>query len=187
MDALEALLGRSSAPRLTDPAPQGDARERIFRAALRAPDHGRLRPWRFLVVEGTQRERLGDALARAMQARDPQTDDGVLAKLRANPLRAPLLLLMAARISEHPKVPAIEQQLSVACAAQCILLAAHAEGFGGIWRSGAITWSPELHAALGLAADEQLMGFLYIGTPAVAVARPPEAALTDHFRAWVAP
>jgi nitroreductase len=187
MDALEVLLGRSSAPRLTDPAPQGDARERIFRAALRAPDHGRLRPWRFRGVEGTQRERLGDALARAMQARDPQTEDGVLAKLRANPLRAPLLLLMAARISEHPKVPAIEQQLSVACAAQCILLAAHAEGFGGIWRSGAITWSPELHAALGLAADEQLMGFLYIGTPAVAVARPPEAALTDHFRAWVAP
>jgi nitroreductase len=187
MDALDALLGRSSAPRLTDPAPQGDARERIFRAALRAPDHGRLRPWRFLVVEGQQRERLGDALACAMQARDPQTDDGVLAKLRANPLRAPLLLMMAARISEHPKVPAIEQQLSVACAAQCILLAAHAEGFGGIWRSGAITWSPELHAALGLAAEEQLMGFLYIGTPAAAVARPPEAALTDHFRAWVAP
>ena len=122
-----------------------------------------------------------------MQARDPQTDEGVLAKLRGNPLRAPLVLLMAARISEHPKVPAIEQQLSVACAAQCILLAAHAEGFGGIWRSGAIAWSPELHAALGLATDEQLMGFLYIGTPAAAAPRPPEAALTDHFRAWIAP
>lgn len=187
MNALEALLGRSSAPRLMDPAPQGDVRDRIFRAALRAPDHGRLRPWRFLVVEGQQRERLGDALACAMQARDPQTDEGVLAKLRGNPLRAPLVLLMAARISEHPKVPAIEQQLSVACAAQCILLAAHAEGFGGIWRSGAIAWSPELHAALRLAADEQLMGFLYIGTPAAAAPRPPEAALTDHFRAWIAP
>ena len=187
MDALEALLGRSSAPKLQEPAPLGDARERILRAALRAPDHARLRPWRFLVVEGESRARLGDALARAMQARDPQTDDAALAKLRANPFRAPLVLLMAARTVTHPKVPVLEQQLSVACAAQCILLAAHAEGFGGIWRSGAITYSPELHAELGLAADEQLLGFLYLGTPVSAAPRPPDPDLRDHFRVWSAP
>ena len=114
MDAMHALLGRSSAPKLADPAPEGEVRERIFRAALRAPDHARLRPWRFHVVEGEARSRLGEALARAMQARDPGSDEAALAKLRANPLRAPLVLLMVARITEHPKVPALEQQFSVA-------------------------------------------------------------------------
>ncbi len=187
MEALEALLGRSSAAKLAEPAPQGEVRERIFRAALRAPDHARLRPWRFLVVEAEDRSHLGEALARAMQARDPQTDPAALAKVRANPLRAPLVLLLVARISEHPKVPALEQQFSVACAAQCVLLAAHAEGFGGIWRSGAITYSPELHAELGLAPDEQMLGFLYLGTPLAVVPRPgPDPSVQEHFRVWPA-
>ncbi len=185
MDTLEALLGRSSASRLTEPAPQGLVRERIFRSALRAPDHARLRPWRFLVVEGEGRDRLGEALARAMQRRDGAVDELTLQTLRANPLRAPLLVLPVADVREHAKVPLLEQQMSVACAAQCILLAAHAEGFGGIWRSGSITYSSELHAELGLADSEQLLGFLYLGTPVAASARP--AADPDprqHFRSW---
>jgi nitroreductase len=185
MDTLEALLGRSSASRLSEPAPQGLVRERIFRSALRAPDHARLRPWRFLVVEGEGRDRLGDALARAMQRRDGAVDEPTLQKLRVNPLRAPLLLLPVADVREHPKVPLLEQQMSVACAAQCILLAAHAEGFGGIWRSGSIAYSAELHAELGLADSEQLLGFLYLGTPVAASARPvADPDPKQHFRPW---
>lgn len=184
MDALQALLGRRSVPRLAEPAPAGAQRERIFRSALQAPDHARLRPWRFLVVEADGRQALGEAMARAMRRHDPQAETAALDKLRANPLRAPLVLVLIAAIREHPKVPALEQQLSVACAAQCMLLAAHAEGFGGIWRTGPVTWLPEFGAELGLAEGEQVLGFLYLGTPEASPPPVEPPALAAHFRNW---
>lgn len=184
MHAIEALLQRSSAPRLVEPAPQGEQREQIFRAALRAPDHARLRPWRFLVVEGAGRERLGEAMQRAMRAHTPQLSPQEADKLRSNPLRAPLIVVLVASLSDHPKVPEIEQLLSVACAAQNMLLAAHALGFGGIWRTGPVTYTRELRAELGLAATERLLGFLYLGTPGNAARAVAEVAVAEHFRAW---
>ncbi|MFM7275974.1 MAG: nitroreductase family protein [Gammaproteobacteria bacterium] len=184
MDALQALLGRRSASRLVEPAPAGVQRERILRSALQAPDHARLRPWRFLLVEGDARQALGEAMARAMRRHDPQAEPATLEKLRANPLRAPLVVVLLACIREHPKVPALEQQLSVACAAQCMLLAAHAEGFGGIWRTGPVTWLPELPGELGLLEGEQVLGFLYIGTPASSPAPVEPPAPDTHFRKW---
>lgn len=184
MDALEALLGRRSVPRLREPAPAGAQRERIFRSALQAPDHARLRPWRFLVVEGEARRALGEAMARALQRHDPRAEAVALEKLRANPLRAPLVVVLLARIREHPKVPALEQQLSLACAAHGILLAAHAEGFGGIWRTGPVTWLPELAAELGLREDEQALGFLYLGTPEGAAPPADAPELAAHFTPW---
>lgn len=186
MDAFTALLTRSSAARLVAPAPAGEVLQRIFRAALRAPDHGRLRPWRFLVVEGEDRNLLGEAMARAMAAHDPASDAAALAKLRANPLRAPLLVLPVAHLAAHPKVPESEQLLSVACAAQNILLAAHAAGFGGMWRSGAVTYTEALHRELGLAANEWLLGFLYLGTPEGAPKPADQPALAEHVRSWPA-
>lgn len=184
MDALEALLSRSSAPRLTAPAPAGAARERIFRAALRAPDHGRLRPWRFLVVEGEGRARLGEAMARALRRHDPQTPDAVLDKLRANPDRAPLLVVLAAHLVEHPKVPEIEQLLSVGCAAHAMLVAAHAEGFGGMWRTGPVVYLDALREELSLAANERVLGVLYLGTPSGPPKPFEEPDLAAHVHAW---
>jgi nitroreductase len=186
MDAFTALLTRNSAARLVAPAPEGELRERILRAALRAPDHGRLRPWRFLVVEGEGRGLLGEAMARAMACHDPEIDEAALAKLRANPLRAPLLVLPVAHLATHPKVPESEQLLSVACAAQNILLAAHAAGFGGMWRTGAVTYTEALHRELELAANERLLGFLYLGTPEGAPKPLEELALGTHVRTWPA-
>jgi nitroreductase len=184
MDAFTALLTRSSAARLVAPAPAGEQRERMFRAALRAPDHGRLRPWRFLVVEGEDRKLLGEAMARAMAHHDPTTDAVALSKLRTNPLRAPLLVLPVAHLAAHPKVPESEQLLSVACAAQNILLAAHAAGFGGMWRSGAVTYTEALHRELGLAANERLLGFLYLGTREGASKPLEEPPMGAHVRTW---
>jgi nitroreductase len=186
MEAFEALLTRSSAPRLGEPAPVGELRERIFRAALRAPDHARLRPWRLLVVEGDDRIALGEAMARAMARHAPATEQAALAKLRVKPLRAPLLVLPVAHLSVHPKVPEAEQLLSVACAAQNILLAAHAAGFGGMWRTGALTTTTELHRELRLADNERLLGFLYLGTPEGAPKPIEEPALAAHVRSWPA-
>jgi len=184
MDAITALLTRNSAARLGAPAPHGEAREQIFRAALRAPDHSRLTPWRFLVVEGDDRARLGDALARALARHAPGSDAQSLEKLRGNPLRAPLVLVLVAHVSEHPKVPALEQLLSTACAAQNMLVAAHALGFGGIWRTGPVTYTEELREELGLAAGERVIGFLYLGTPEGTAKPLPELATATHFRRW---
>lgn len=184
MNAITALLTRNSAVRLSDPAPAGAAREQIFRAALRAPDHARLQPWHFLVVEGDGRVALGAAMARAMQRHAPGTDAAALEKLGANPLRAPLVLVLVAHLSEHPKVPALEQLLSTACAAQNMLVAAHALGFGGIWRTGPVTYTEELREELGLAAGERVIGFLYLGTPEGTAKPLPELATATHFRRW---
>lgn len=184
MDALDALLSRVSSPRLTEPAPQGDAREQIFRAALRAPDHGRLRGWRFLVVEGERRTQLGEALARAMRNAQPETGEQVLEQLAAGPLRAPLVVVLVTRISEHPKVPMIEQQLSLACAAENMMLAAHALGFGAYWRTGPVTYVDTLNAALGLAAADHVGGFLYLGTPEGPVREAPALDPADFFVEW---
>ena len=129
MQALDALLNRVSVPRLGEPAPTAAQRELLFRAALRAPDHAQLRPWRFLTVEGEARGRLGELLASAVLAADPQAPAAALEKARAMPLRAPLLVLVIARLNSHFKVPQNEQVLSAACAAHGLLLAAHALGY----------------------------------------------------------
>jgi len=136
MDAFDLLLNRVSVTRLVDPAPTAAQLELMFRAALRAPDHGQLRPWRFLTIEGEAREHLGELLAEALRQRQPDASDEVLHKPRKMPLRAPLLVAVIACPVTHPKVPEVEQLLAVGCAAHGLLLAAHAQGLGAVWRTG---------------------------------------------------
>lgn len=184
MDAIDALLGRNSASRLLAPAPEGAIRDTIFRAALRAPDHGGLRPWRFLIVEGVARDRLGDALANAWSRHRAQATPEELAKLRAAPLRAPLVIVLSACVTALAKVPEIEQKLSVACAVQNMQIAAHALGFGSIWRSGAVTYTAELKLELGLPEDQHLLGFLYLGSVAGPSKPISEPECEKYFQAW---
>lgn len=164
MQALDLLLNRVSVGRLLEPAPDAAQRELLFRAALRAPDHGQLRPWRFLTVEGAARAQLGELFASALQAGNPEVRREALDKARAMPLRAPLLVVVIARLSPHPKVPEQEQLLSAGCAAQGLLLAAHAQGLGAMWRTGELCYSAQVMAGLGLAAHERIVGFLYLGS-----------------------
>ncbi len=184
MDALDALFNRVSVARLGEPAPTPEQRELLLRAALRAPDHGQLRPWRFLTIEGAAREQLGELFVRAQLARDPQAPAAVLDKARAMPLRAPLLVAVIACIREHPKVPASEQLLAAGCAAHGILLAAHALGLGAIWRTGELSHDATVHAGLGLAGNEQLLGFLYLGTPQGELRKPQPLEPAEFVAAW---
>ncbi len=184
MDALTALHTRNSAPSLVEPAPGPEARRAIFAAALRAPDHARLRPWRFLVVEGEARHRLGERLAEVAAEADPGIDEQQRLKLRNAPLRAPLLVIVVARLQESPKVPEIEQLLSAGCAAHAILLASHALGFGAIWRTGPVTYLPGLNAALGLGSDERVVAFLYLGSVAGQAKPLPQHEQGDYVSNW---
>jgi nitroreductase len=190
MDALAALLGRHSvAPAfLAGPGPDEAALERILAAGASAPDHGRLRPWRFVVVRGAARERLGEVFAEALRRRDPAANAAALEQERQRPLRAPVVIALAARIDpEHPKIPEVEQILSSGAAAQNILLAAHAQGFGAKWLTGANAYDRHVQAALGLGANERLLGFIHIGSIDGEPPRVPHADARELTREWRGP
>ena len=165
MQALDALLNRVSVPRLLEPAPTAEQREVLFAAAMRAPDHGQLRPWRFLTVEGAAREQMGTLLAEAARLQDPEAPQAVIDKAQNGPLRAPLVVVVIARLQEHFKVPKSEQLLAAACAAHGILLAAYAQGIGAVWRTGELSYAPHVAKGLGLGEGEEVVAFLYLGTP----------------------
>ncbi len=184
MSALEALLGRNSATHLSDPAPSGEELQTLLRAGLRAPDHARLKPWRFLVVEGQGRVALGDVFAQVALADNPNLDAAALDKLRKKPLRAPLIVVVVARLQEHPKVPEVEQLLSAGCAAHGILLAAHAMGYAGIWRTGSMAFHPGVYRSLGIAPNEKIVGFLYLGTRQGEPRVPPRYDVCDFVEYW---
>lgn len=165
MDALDLLLNRVSVTRLCEPAPDAAQLDLLFRAALRAPDHGQLHPWRFLTIEGDARHKLGELFARALQSREPDASEQALQKARNMPLRAPMLIVVIASVKAHPKVPENEQLLAVGCAAHGLLLAAHAQGIGAVWRTGEFSYDPQVLSGLGLSQQERLLGFIYVGTP----------------------
>lgn len=180
MDALVALHTRTAAPRLVDPAPGDAALEQILRAGLRAPDHGMLRPWRFLVVEGDARLKLGQLFVDALQPPTAEEAD----KLRASPLRAPLVIVAIAAVKDHAKVPAIEQIESCAAAVQNMSVAIHALGFASIWRTGAPAYDPRVKQSLGMKDSDAIVGFLYVGTPTTRERPAPVLNTADFVEHW---
>lgn len=185
MDAYEALVTRVSPKELSEPAPDDAGLHKIVAAALRAPDHGRLRPWRFIAIRGEARRRLGEVFASSLLRRHPGIAPEEIARERQKPLRAPLVLVVAAHVTPSPKIPAVEQLLSAGAAAQNILLACHAFGFGAVWKTGEAAYDAGVKEALGLEATDGIAGFLYIGSPK-AVAAPPALDPADFLKAWPA-
>ena len=183
-DTLQFLQHRNSSPRLTEPAPSSAELEQMFRAALRAPDHAWLRPWRFITITGQRREDFGLVLERCLCQRNPEADDMARAKARNAPLRAPLLVVVVAHVKDHPKVPAIEQRLSAGCAAQALLLAAEASGYSGIWRTGDATFDRNVMAALGLEANEDIVALVYLGTRDGVAKALPSLDTADFVSNW---
>lgn len=177
MDALEALMTRRSASKLTDPAPSGAVLERCLSAAVRAPDHGKLRPWRFILIEDDGRRRFGEVLAECLRRRDAGATDAMLAREREKALRAPLIVVVAAEVEPEHKIPEIEQVLATGAAAENLVLALHAEGFGCLWRTGAPAYDAAVKEALGLRPVSHIVGFLYVGSVEVgpAPSEPPDA------------
>jgi nitroreductase len=183
MKAIDALLTRKSAAMLVGPAPSKEEIQILLKAAVRAPDHCKLRPWKFLVIENDAREALGEVMVEALKIRDSNATDAMVLKTRAKPLRAPLIIVVIAKVVPHPKVPNIEQILSAGAAAQNILIAAHALGYAGIWRSGAPCFDNHVRAALGAKGDDQIVGFLYLGTANKTPVLPDEF-VEDYFEFW---
>ncbi|WP_456267778.1 nitroreductase family protein [Kushneria sp. AK178] len=163
MDAMTLLLERQSHASLEGPEPTAEQMTLIYRAALRAPDHGERRPWRFIEYSGQGRETLGSLFAGAELADNPEVSDKTLDKARSKPLRAPVVIAVIAAVKVDHKVPRIEQVISAGCAAHAMLYAAHAQGLGAMWRTGGFAHHQHVHQAMGLNQDDELVGFLYLG------------------------
>ncbi|MDR9826245.1 NAD(P)H nitroreductase [Vibrio sp. FNV 38] len=178
MDALELLLNRRSIAKLSEPPPQGAVLENIIQAGLRVPDHGNLQPWRFVIAQGHEGlSKLSAILLSAAQAEN--SEQAVLDKVEKAPFRAPMVITVIAKVKEHEKVPSFEQYLSAGCAAQAMQMAAVAQGFQGFWRSGKWMFHPSVHQAFGLEGDDQIVGFLYLGTPGCQPMQAPKRNLSD--------
>lgn len=184
---LDLLQNRHSFPasQLLEPAPDNEQLNDILRCAITAPDHGQLRPWRFIAIRGEARQALGDIFVAAAKAREPQISEQKLSKLREKPLRSPLIVVIVATLTpEHPKAPEIEQTLSAGAATQLIQLGATAMGFGSIWLSGANAYDEHVKKALGIAPKDQITGFVYLGTPSADKPSRRRPEISDHLSEW---
>ena len=164
MDALDNILNRVSARNLIEPHPDQNQMEVVYKAALRAPDHAWLRPSRFIEVSGDSISKLSNIFEDYSLTLNDITDE-VAAKYKNAPFRAPMIIILVSSYKEHPKVPAIEQKLSTAAAAQNIMLALNAMKYSAIWRTGKLAFNRHVSNKLGLEDTEEILGYLYVGTP----------------------
>lgn len=174
MKALELLLNRQSCGALVEPAPSGEELENILKAGLRTPDHGGLRPWRFITVSENGIDKLSAIFEKA-------ADSLSLSKERAAkmPRRAPMIVIAVSSPVDHFKIPREEQILSTGGAVLLMQLAAKAQGFNGIWRTGPVAYNPLIKKELGLEVHEEITGYLYLGTPKVELPRKSDQPLKD--------
>jgi len=172
MDALTLLLTRRSCGTLQAPAPAGEALDIILRAAFRVPDFQRLRPYEFILCEGGGLDRLGAIFQRAAVAAGQPEE--VIARAPRMPHRAPMVAVVVAKHRPSTIVTPFEQQLTAGCAVMAMQMAAQAQGFGGIWKSGWLMTDPTVHRELGLGEGDRIVGFLYLGTPSRQPSPAPE-------------
>jgi nitroreductase len=182
-DALEVIQARRSIGRLIEPAPSDDELRQIFEAGVAAPDHGELKPWRFIILRGEPKDAFGEVLADAylarVQAIGASATDGQLNKERTKLGRAPIVVVVCAINQHSEEIPWVEQLLAAGAAAENMLLAATALGYASMWRTGPAAYDHRILHALGLDDRDAVVGFIYLGTPNEGRELPPHAPSLD--------
>lgn len=167
------INSRRSIGNLNIPAPSKAQIKAAIECAVTAPDHKKLRPWRFIVVEGNARHELGRALLAAAEAqaatRGEALDEKTRTKTYNMPLRAPVIITAVTNMSYHVKVPEFEQLLSTGAAVQNLILALKAQGFSTVWRTGLLCNEPAVKEYFGVGADDYVAAFVYTGTSSCAM------------------
>ena len=163
MNALKNILNRVSARELAQPYPSNDEMKLIYQAALRAPDHAWLKPSSFIEVKDEGLDKLSKIFHEYALTLDGLSEE-IINKYKNAPYRAPMIIILVSSFKEHPKVPAIEQKLSTATAAQNISLALNAMKYSCIWRTGKLAFNKTIQEKLGLSTNQEILGYLYIGT-----------------------
>jgi nitroreductase len=184
MDILTGIHARASVSKVKpDPLPR-EVIENLLSAAAQAPNHFRVRPWRFVVLTGDGLQRFGAAMADTFHQKFPDAAPAALDKERAKALRAPLVIAVGVDKPAEPKISEIENICAAAAACQNILLAATALGLGAIWRTGDTARDLEIKKFLGFEADQHLIGFLYVGYPELPPA-PTERPSFEDRTVWM--
>lgn len=160
MTGIELLLQRQSNPLITSPAPTDKALEQILAAGMRVPDHASLQPWHFTVITDDGLQRLSDLL---VSSSNQETAN--LEKIAKMPFRAPMIIIISSQFVHHEKVPKKEQLITAGCCAHAMQMAAFSLGFGAMWRTGELASNEQVKQGLGISEEDELVGFLYIGTP----------------------
>ncbi|MEM8573314.1 MAG: nitroreductase [Pseudomonadota bacterium] len=183
---IQHLLTRRSvsANALREPGPDSAQLEQILTAATRVPDHKKLVPWRFVLFQDEAREAFGNVLADACRAEEQEPSAVRLEMETKRFMRAPLVIAAVSRVTVPSPVPEWEQILSAGAACQNLVVAASALGFGVNWITEWCAYSAGVRRALGLADNERVAGFIYIGTPSVQPQERPRPALEEIVSAW---
>ncbi|HSB01443.1 MAG TPA: nitroreductase [Anaerolineales bacterium] len=180
MEVFEAIHGRHSQGKVKpDPLPR-ELIEKLLGAAVQAPNHYKVRPWRFVVLTGEGRNKLGAVMAASQQEQHPEFSQDVFNKTRLLPLRAPVVITVGAEKPGEAKVLEIENVCAAAAATENLLLAAHAMGLGAKWRTGEWARDAKVKKFLGFEPDQHIIGFVYIGDPEFVTEPPPRPSFEDR-------
>jgi nitroreductase len=171
--------------RLVAPGPSAEELETILTIASRVPDHKKLAPWRFIVLEGDARARLGEVVVQACVAAEKEPPSHVrLEAERTRLSRAPLVIAVVSRVTVHRSAPEWEQVLSAGAACLNLCLAANALGYGTSWITEWIAYNEAVGAALSLGDGERIAGFIYVGTATERSEDRERPALSDIVTRW---
>ncbi len=185
MDVLTAIHDRHSIGHVKPDPVSRDLIEKILAAGVQAPNHYKVRPWQFIVISGTARDRLGEVMAHSLHHRKPDANDDALSKERHKPLRAPVLIAVGVHKPGLEKVLDIENIVAVSSAMQNMQLAAHALGLASMIRTGDPVNDHHVKDFLGLGHDQHLLGFIYIGYPADELVKPAERPGFEDRTMWL--
>lgn len=180
MDVFEAIHQRHSHKKVKPDAVPRDLIEKMLDAAVQAPNHYKVRPWRFVVLTGEARHRLGDAMSASLRDRHPEYPQEAFDKAHATPLQAPVVIAVGVDKPSEAKVLQIENICAAAAATENLLLAAEALGLGAKWRTGEWATDPKVKEFLGFEADQHLIGFIYVGYPEFVGEYPPRPTFEDR-------
>ncbi len=192
MTNIEFLLKRQSTPLLTEPAPDQEILDKILTAGMRVPDHGGLKPWHFHVIQGDGLQRLSDLFVEAVtlktsnqaQSAGDNDLDKKIAKAAKMPFRAPMIIVVSSKFSEHGKVPQTEQMIAAGCCAHAMQIAASVLGYGAMWRTGELAYNKTVKQGLSIEENNEIIGFLYIGSPSKPLVEKPFRPYEQHVSYW---
>lgn len=179
MTSIKLLLQRQSMPLLIAPAPTEQTLEQILAAGMRVPDHAGLQPWHFKVVTGDGLQRLSELLVKSSDCQSAN-----LEKIAKMPFRAPMIIVVSTTFVPHEKVPKQEQLITAGCCAHAMQMASVALGYGSMWRTGELAYNAKVKQGLAIRELDEIVGFLYIGTPGKDQAIKPTRDFTNKVSYW---
>jgi nitroreductase len=180
MDVFEVIHQRHSVKHVRPDPVARELIEKMLDAAVQAPNHYKVRPWRFVVLTGEARHRLGEVMSASLRERHPEFPQAAFDKAHDTPLQAPVVIAVGVDKPSESKVLEVENIAAVAAAIENLLLAAYALGLGAKWRTGEWARDDQVKKFLGFDVDQHLLSFVYVGYPEFATQPPARQSFEDR-------